>query len=282
LFGLRKQSLAKDRWELLIVDNNSTNDFATAIDLSWHSRARIINEAKQGLTYARVKGFSAASGQVIVMVDDDNVLNEGYLQTTLAIFNQYPLLGAAGGKSLPVFEHPPPQWLELFYSCLALRDLGDAIVLDGWQDKYPACAPIGAGMAVRKKALATYLAKITSASQVITDRDGKSLGSGGDNDIVLEILKSGWQTGYFPALKLVHLIPEERVSAGYLARLNRDSSRSWVRLLESHHINPWRKIPEWSVPFRKIKAWLTYKAWINDANYIKWHGACGIYEGLAE
>jgi hypothetical protein len=36
------------------------------------------------------------------------------------------------------------------------------------------------------------------------------------------------------------------------------------------------------VPLRKLKAYFTYKAWENEPNYIKWKGACGMFEGLAK
>ncbi|HEX3386780.1 MAG TPA: hypothetical protein VHS53_16380, partial [Mucilaginibacter sp.] len=59
-------------------------------------------------------------------------------------------------------------------------------------------------------------------------------------------------------------------------------NRSWIAVLEYHQINPWKKIPRWSVPLRKIKAWVAYSAWKSEVNYIRWRGACGMYDGLAD
>jgi glycosyltransferase involved in cell wall biosynthesis len=283
LNGLRDQTLEMDLWELIIIDNNSEKAISDHIDLSWHKHSRIIKEPNQGLTFARTTGFLNSKGEIIVLVDDDNVLNKEYLQLSLEIFNNYASIAAIGGKSIPKYETTPPVWLAEFQKSLALRDAGNEINIQKWEETYPDLAPIGAGMAIRKMALDSYVQKILNNSgRIIMDRKGASLGSAGDNDIVLEILKSGWTTGYFPLLTLQHIIPKERMTLDYISRLIHNSSKSWIQLLESHNINPWRKVPHWTVPLRKAKAWFLYKAWRGKANFIRWQGACGAYEALGE
>lgn len=280
LSALKSQSLPANRWELIIVDNNSSNNFRQQLNLSWHPAAQVADETKQGLTYARLKGFNESTGNIIVMVDDDNMIESGYLEKALNIFGQNPQMGAIGGKSIPLFETDPPEWLCEFYGSLALRDLGDTPVTSAWNNEYPTAAPIGAGMVIKREALSSYMEKITRGKNNLSDRTANSLSSGGDNDIVLEILKSGWQVGYFPQLILQHIIPAHRMQAGYLARLLNNTNKSWVQLLQSHGINPWQQITKSGATLRKAKAWFTYKAWKNAAAYIKWQGACGMYDGL--
>jgi glycosyltransferase involved in cell wall biosynthesis len=282
LNGLKEQILPIELWELLIIDNNSSFGIADKIDLTWHPGVRVLTEPKQGLTFARIKGFVEAKGEILVLVDDDNILDKNYLKFTFEIFNSHPTLCAIGGKSIPLFDDKQPEWLKDFYGNLALRDLGENIIINSWNNTYPIAAPVGAGMSVRRMALEGYMTKIISQKKPISDRAGKSLSSGGDNDIVLEILKAGWQIGYFPSLSLIHIIPKERTEVKYLARLINNTNKSWIQLLENHQINPWKKIAGWSVPLRKIKAWFTYKAWQNKANYIRWSGACGTFDGLSE
>lgn len=280
LAGLRAQTLATDQWELIIVDNNSAK--AVGIGLGWHPHGKIVTEQRQGLTHARMKGFAEAKGNVLVLVDDDNVLDPDYLQQCLEIFAAYPKAGVIGGKISAEFESPPPAWLKDFYGNLAIRDLGEHIIINEWENTYPMAAPVGAGLVARRAALDNYMLKIKAHRNPIADRTGNSLGSGGDNDIVLEIVKAGWQAGYFPSLRLTHIIPEERMNPAYLQRLVNGINRSWIMLLESHRINPWKKIPAWSVPLRKLKAWFSYGAWRGEANYIKWRGACGTFDGLSD
>src|SRR5205807_595076 len=140
----------------------------------------------------------------------------------------------------------------------------------------------GAGMALRRAAAEQYVRHVEGAgSFVVPDRCGASLSSGGDNDIVLTILEAGWQVGYFPQLRLTHLIPAGRLTRDYLARLSRDSSRSWVQVLDRHGIRPWPRIGRWTLLPRKLRAFLRYRAWRDPAAYVRWRGACGMFEGRA-
>lgn len=288
LSGLKAQQLARDSWELVIVDNASPNpELFSSFDLSWHPCVRIIREERLGLTRARIAGIQASQGDYLVFVDDDNVLCPNYLKNTIEIFQQYPDLGAVGGKSLPEFEIEPEPWVKQFLVCLALRDLGEEVQIyssarvSGSAKQHPAIAPIGAGMALRRLAAQYYVDCITADNERLAlDRTGRSLQSGGDCDINLTLLEAGWGVGYFPQLQLTHLMPASRLTREYLARVNRASSRSWVQVLNMHGIRPWQKIPRWTVLPRKIKAFLRYQAWKDSAAYVCWQGACGMLEGL--
>lgn len=290
LDGLRSQTLSSSDWHLLIIDNASSNpDVFANLDLSWHPHSKILREERLGLTRARITGIQSSTSDYLIFVDDDNVLCPTYLKDTMEIFQNYSNLGAIGGKSLPEFEVEPESWIKQFWSCLALRDLGDNIQIYAYdkepnsEKQHPVFAPIGAGMALRRQAAEFYVKSILNDhGRLALDRTGKSLQSGGDCDINLTILDAGWEVGYFPQLQLTHLISANRLTKEYLARLNFASSRSWVQVLDAHNIQPWPKIPRWSVIPRKIKAFISYKAWQSHANYINWQGACGMFEGLGD
>lgn len=288
LDGLKEQTLARDTWELLVIDNASPDtEIFSSFDFSWHPSAKVVREECLGLTRARVAGILASNGDYLVFVDDDNVLGSDYLKNIIEIFQQYSELGAIGGKSLPEFEIEPEAWVKQFSVCLALRDLGEEVQLYSYAKKanslieYPAIAPIGAGMALRRLAAQQYVDCISENNQRLAlDRTGRSLQSGGDCDINLTLVEAGWAVGYFPQLKLTHLMPASRLTRDYLAKVNCASSRSWVQVLDVHGICPWQKISRWTVLPRKIKAFLSYQAWKNSAAYVRWRGACGTFEGL--
>lgn len=101
-----QRSLDQQSWELIVVDNASDQPVAEHVDLSWHPAARVLVEKHLGLIHARFTGFHAASGEVLLYVDDDNVLAPDYLHQVLAVVGQAPKLGAVGGKSLPRYELP--------------------------------------------------------------------------------------------------------------------------------------------------------------------------------
>lgn len=106
--SLARQDFPETRWELLIVDNASTSPITTA-QLEWkhESALRVLSEPQPGLTPARLRGISEADGDLLIFVDDDNVLSEGYLSIAHQTFQENPNLGAAGGPVQPEFDYTP-------------------------------------------------------------------------------------------------------------------------------------------------------------------------------
>lgn len=288
LEGLSAQTCPGTQWELVLVDNASNPSIAPAVlDVAHLANARLVREDRLGLTYGRRRGLHEARGDFCVLVDDDNVLGPDYLSEVARLFEAHPQVGAMGGKSMPDYERPPAPWVAEFSPLLALRDLGETPRISGAsppsgaaQISYPAdCAPIGAGMALRRESIARWMAP---EFEGMTDRRGAELTSGGDNELVLAILEAGWKVAYFPTLVLTHVIPASRLDARYLARLNRGIQKSWMQVLARHRANPWPAIPAWTVPLRNAKAWFTARGWSWPSGYIRWQGICGHFEGRVE
>jgi glycosyltransferase involved in cell wall biosynthesis len=262
--------------EVLLIDNASTHPLPAQFERS-PPGLRVLREATLGLTAARRRGLAEATGDLVVFVDDDNVLAPDYLAQVVRIFSAHPRLGALGGRIMPEFEIAPPAWSHEFFPLLALRDLGSDVLVARGAERYPAAAPVGAGMAVRRAAVQSWMNE--SGTPALSDRRGQALSSGGDNDLVFSLLRDGWDVGYFPELVLTHLIPASRLDVGYLARLNRGIQRSWMQVLSRHRANPWPTVAPWTVPLRQAKAWFTHRAWSSPAARIRWQGACGHFEG---
>jgi glycosyltransferase involved in cell wall biosynthesis len=284
LTGLYAQTLAASQWELILVDNAS-NVPVNILDLGpqFASNGTLIREPRVGLTFGRFAGIRRAHGRFLVFVDDDNVVAPDYLSNVLSILQRFPRVGLGGGKSVPEWEGSPPDpWVEEWFGNLALRDLGPRELFAEMTDPptYPACAPIGAGMIGRREAIEEWLdASVTSGTP--TGRRGEAFTSGEDCDIVMFALRAGWQVGYFPELVLTHLIPSTRLTRDYLGRLNHGIAKSWVEVLARHGIAPWPAASRLTVPLRKARAYLSYGAWLGPAEYVRWRGACGQFEGRA-
>lgn len=284
LKALELQDFSLEKWELLLIDNASDSMLSSEINLTWHPHAQHVREDTLGLTAARLRGFQEARADILVFVDDDNVLSTDFLSSVSKIINQNPQIGALGGRVLPDFEIEPEKWIRKFDNALAIRDFGNGTLCCDSEGglHYPYFSPIGAGLVLRKQAAKAYVDALKEQSNRLSfGRTGKQLTSGEDNDIILTILESGWGVGYFPQLQLTHLISADRTTTDYLARLNYASSRSWVQVLNVHGIRPWGKISSWSVLPRKIKACFTYQPWKSDEAFVRWKGACGLFEGLA-
>lgn len=217
LFALRYQTLPYYLWELLLIDNASDTILSSKLDLSWHFHARQIREEQLGLTKARIRGIQEARGEVLVFVDDDNVLQEDFLEITLQISKDYSLIGAWGGQVQLEFEQDPPEWTKPYWSMLAWREFER----DMWSNlHHGGILPAGAGLCVRKVVAQKYVELVHQfPRRAQLDRIGNSLTSAGDSDLALTACDIGLGTGQFKDLRLVHLIPIARLQEDYLLRL---------------------------------------------------------------
>jgi hypothetical protein len=218
LDALKVQTLPKEQWELLLIDNASRENLAGIWDLSWHPNGKIVRENEMGLTPARLRGIRDSSGELLVFVDDDNVLNADYLSNAARLAAEWPMLGAIGASISGEFETPPPDWIVPYLEGLAIREL-DRNYWCNLGGISPAL-PCGAGLCVRRQVATAYLEKTTTNSiRKLLDRSGVSLGAGGDSDLAECAVDAGLGTGRFTALKLIHLIPKWRLTTDYIVGL---------------------------------------------------------------
>jgi glycosyltransferase involved in cell wall biosynthesis len=225
LQALDSQTLSKDLWELLLIDNASEKILSTEIDLSWHPNSRHIREDQLGLTPARLRGIKESKSDILVFVDDDNVIDSNYLEECLSIFNKYPLLGAVGGSVIAETESPLEEWQKPYLFFLAVRDVSKPIWGNiSFNDRN---LPYGAGMSIRRDVAMHYREIVKDDPiRILLDRKGNLLSSAGDVDLALTAYDCNYGTGLFPSLRLTHLIPSKRLQAEYLLRLRRESRTS--------------------------------------------------------
>ena len=219
LQALRSQTMPKEEWELLLVDNASDVALKLVWDISWHPSGRHVHEPRLGLAIARRAGMQLAASDLIVFVDDDNVIEPNYLEKAVSIGRHRPDLGVWGsGSTVPEYESQPDDYVQRLIPYLALRNAG----APKWGNILP-CAeatPWGAGMCVRRNVAAAYRKYCETAAIQIVDRCGSQvLTSGGDVEICYVACDIGLGIGVFPELRVTHLIPRGRVAKDYLLKL---------------------------------------------------------------
>ena len=219
LDALKAQTLPKEQWELLLVDNASKDPLASKWDLTWHPHARHVREDELGLTSARLRGIHESLGELLIFIDDDNVLEPLYLSRARSIQESHPHLGVFGAGLLePEFEVVPPAEILPHVGMLALRK-----VISGTWSNNPhdaSCLPWGAGLCATRKTANHYLKLLNQmcVSKFI-DRSGGDLSSGGDDLFTWASVQTGHGFGVFPELRITHLISAGRLSRDYFFRL---------------------------------------------------------------
>lgn len=212
------QTLPREQWEVVVVNNNSTDDTAALFErfVAQNPEAanmRMVFEGAQGLSHARNRGIAESSGEYIAIVDDDEEVNDRFTEAYAELFDNYPDAAGAGGRITPLYEYTPPRWL----SPIAERPIA------GTLDMGPAVRefrgesfPGGGNMAVRR----SVLAKVGVFDPELGRTGGKLL-AGEEKDLFRRLSAAGYKIYYVPDARILHIIPESRMTRGYFTRLTR-------------------------------------------------------------
>ncbi|TAF56541.1 MAG: glycosyltransferase family 2 protein [Oscillatoriales cyanobacterium] len=221
-------------WEVLIVDNNSTDDTATIVatyrqhwrdDVPLHYHF----EPRQGTTYARQRAFREAHGTWVGLLDDDNIPPLDWLTQAIAFIQastiERPQLGAFGGNIHPRFETEPPPEFDRFAQLLAVYDRGDRAF--PYRRNVPnRIVPAAPGSFIRRCA---WFETIPFDRLRLGGRDefgGTFIGACEDLEALFYLQNSTWEIWHAPALYVLHHIPPQRCTRSYLIKIARTSGLS--------------------------------------------------------
>jgi len=211
LHYLSNQSVDHRQYEVLIIDNNSSDRTASIcqgfIENKGHENFYYFLEEKQGLTYARNRGISESKGEYLAFLDDDAWVGNTYCEKIIEFFTRHLDVSAIGGKIIPLYEGTEPTWMTKFlWPLVAGLDLGGEIK-EFKYSKYP----IGANMAFRASVFKQY-----GLFNVKLGRRGKGLEGGDEKDIVYRLKKDQKKVVYVPSIVARHIIPDFRIQKSYI------------------------------------------------------------------
>ena len=204
------------RWEVVVIDNASTDDTSAAATRHWPASApaqlRVIREPQLGLMYARERGVAESTGDIIAFVDDDNWVCPVWVQTVYEVMRAHPEIGALGSVVEPEFEIPKPDWFERVSNLYAVGPAGPP---EG--DVTTTHMLCGAGLSVRRQALTDIREK--GFRPVGVGRQGTGFGAGEDIEMNFALRLSGWRLWVDPRLRVRHFLPSRRLRWAYARQL---------------------------------------------------------------
>ena len=203
-------------WEVLVVDNASTDETAAAARAAWPpataAALRVVSEARLGVGYARVRGLTDASYEAVSFVDDDNWVPPDWVTTVWDVLARRPGVAACGGDAEAVPEREPPEWFARYPHLWAVGRQGHVATDDASHLR-------GAGLSVRKTAWEQLAAAGFVA--MLIGRQGRAMNAGDDTELCVALRLAGWRLHYDPRLRLRHFIPAERLTWQYARRVSR-------------------------------------------------------------
>jgi len=220
LHALKAQQTTDGRkWEVIVVDNNSTDDTKETVfefKREW-PLLRYEFQSEQGLSHARNLGITSARGEILLFTDDDVLPESDWLELTLAGLERWQA-DACGGYIAPIWEAPPPDWLtERFYGFLAVRSDRS----DDYDITSPSQAPFGANMAFRREVFEKVGGFDTSRG-----RKGSVLASGEDGELFERILSTGFRAVFLGQSRVHHKVESFRLTKRYFRRWRFQTSRN--------------------------------------------------------
>lgn len=193
--SLSEQSFPKENYEIIIVNNNSTDnteEVAKFYATIWPSFT-YITENDRWLSNARNTGSKLAKGEFLIFLDDDVIVPPEYLDRVSFVKNTYGFK-CWGGIDIPHYETEKPHWVKDNYLQFRLP--------------YQSFQQVNA----KKKECVTGFSFIIERNLLIefggfdprVGMKGDVVGYGEETYLQHQLHKKGIPVGYDPALKVYH------------------------------------------------------------------------------
>lgn len=249
-------------WELLVVNNNSTDD-TDAVLAAYEDKLplRRLFESRQGKSHACNLLVQEATGELLLWTDDDVLVSADWMEQYVAAARRWPEAMFFGGTIDPNYEVSPPSWVLSglqpppgpLAGPLAVLQLGDEVrPLEA--DEFP----FGANMAMYTETLRQ------NPFDGRLGPTGKQLLRGEDTRLV-EMLKDQGKLGiWVGSAKVRHWVPRERMTRAYVWEWY---YRAGITALGAENLPPCRRIfgiPRWMLRnyLGRIAGWA--RSWFSN------------------
>lgn len=255
LNSLREALVPEDlSCEFIVVDNNSDDQTRRVLreyNEYCEPKLRYVFEPEVGLSNARNRGIREAKGQIIAFTDDDVIVDRYWMQNIIKAFKEHVDVACVGGKILPIWEGPKPNWLKTsWYDYLALLDYGDSVVYMNTPNIW------GANLAVKSEVFRKY-----GLFDINLGRKPGKLYGFEETDFLQRIRNAGDKLLYYPLSVVYHNVPANRMSKNYFRKWKFDQGEleglltgdaKYKPIMNVHSIKPLLLVKQIVVSLLKI------------------------------
>ncbi len=211
---LLRQDLPQLEYEVIIVDNNSTDRTAQICQdfISDHPDApfHYVVETNQGHSYSRNRGIEESQAELVSFIDDDAFVHKPFGRNIIHFFKENEEILVVGGKIIPVYEEKEPKWMSHFLLPLvSALDMGSSPRLFTGR-KFP----VGANMIFRRTVFDQY-----GTFNVALGRKGTGLMGGDEKELIYRLKNDNAPIYYAPDVVVDHIIPKRRLTKNYIQGL---------------------------------------------------------------
>lgn len=188
------QTLSETEFEVIVVDNNSTDNSAQLIQdfIADKPNFRYLLEMHKGSTNARHSGARIAQSDILIFCDDDGLFNPECVQEVLNVYTANKNVDAVAGKIEIQWDAPEPDWIEPYLFMLGRLNYGNEVIYR--HDIY-----LNGGIFSIRKSVFNGLGGFNP------DLVGDYLVGDGDTGLVIKLHKAGKLIGWTPFATMQHL-----------------------------------------------------------------------------
>ncbi len=199
-------------WELVLVNNNcSDHTDETARKFTDRLPLVYVKEPTKGLSRARNKGLSVASGRLMIFTDDDVKPFPEWVSTYWSAYQKNPKNYFFGGPIVSEFENPDFDKELLAFAPPSVRGLDwgrDEKILG--KNEYFIAPNWACPMEILLSCGGFNIAKGLGAQ-------GGKVCVGEEVDLMGRLQERGWKPLYLPKAKIYHFVPRQKCTAKHIA-----------------------------------------------------------------
>ncbi len=268
LQSLAAQTVPAEDFEVIVVDNGSTDDTAAVVQsFAGRLQLRLLHEPEPGLHVGRHAGWRAARCDVLMFADDDIEATPGWVAAVVARFAESADVALVGGNNHPAFEHEPPAWLQRWWQRPVVpgkargqahgQALGYLSVLDFGPGRFALDPSYVWGCNFNVRRVVLEAARGFHPDGVPADR--LRWRGDGESHVAAVVRQRGWQTVFDGAASVHHAVTAQRMTAAYFEQRGfaQGVSDSYRRIRAARGLAlPWRErsraaARRWLAPWRE-------------------------------